>query len=152
MDTHDYDAFVWGRLDPKVKALGPVGVREWAVKKIVSEVGEFADLDVKEMHGLDIDQKDRWLEAGDIGFAFHILCLSMGMSTDRILQLNIDKLTDRGDYATYLAGKEAQVEQVQRHGHFDAVQKHVVHHDEPPYTDGHEHPDRPELCPWRKGR
>lgn len=106
MDTSEYDAFVWDKLDPKVKALGPVGVRDWALKKIVSEVGEFADLDVKEMHGRDIDQKDRWLEAGDIEFAIAILCLSMGMTTDRIMRLNMDKLNDRGDYATYLAGKE----------------------------------------------
>lgn len=108
LDTNEYDAFVWSMLDPKVKALGPVGVRQWAMAKIAEEFGELSRLDVRGMHGRDIDQKDRWKEAGDLGFAFAILNLSMGLSTEFILRANMDKLQARGDYATYLDGKEAQ--------------------------------------------
>ena len=105
MDTNEYDAFVWSKLDPKVKALGPVGVRQWAMAKIAEEYGELSKLDVRHMHGYDIDQAERWKETGDLEFAVSVLCQSMGLSTEFIMQRNIVKLSERGDYATYLADK-----------------------------------------------
>jgi hypothetical protein len=101
-----YEDFVWARIDPKVKALGSLGVRQWAFLKIIEEAGEIARLDVRQMHGIDQDQGDYWKELGDLKFAVAALIKSFGMTEDLIEEMNRIKLNDRGDYATYLAAKE----------------------------------------------
>ena len=42
MNLTEYDAWVWDRIDPEVKALGPVGILQWGIGKLNSEAGELA--------------------------------------------------------------------------------------------------------------
>ena len=100
-----YDEFVWGRIDPVVKTLGTLGVREWAFKKIIEELGELARMDVRAMHGKEQDQANYWDEGGDLLFAVTAYLKSFGLDTASVEQMNRRKLTFRGDYADYLRNK-----------------------------------------------
>lgn len=108
MNLDEYDAFVWEKIDPKVKALGPIGILQWGITKLNSEAGELAALIAqRDYHGHAVEDSKFAYEDGDSGFMVSVIAQALGYSTQHILEMNMAKLTQRGDYANYLREKMA---------------------------------------------
>jgi NTP pyrophosphatase (non-canonical NTP hydrolase) len=108
LSLSEYDAFVLDMIDPKVKELGPVGILFWGITKLNSEAGELAGaLARREYHQREVDEREFVFEDGDCLFYVSVIAQALGYSTQHVLDSNVAKLTERGNYANYLSEKMA---------------------------------------------
>ena len=106
MTPAEYDEYVWSKIDPKIMQRGPVAILDWAILKLNSEAGELAGLlSRRDYHERDVDEKEFCFEDGDCQFYVSVIALVLGYSTQTIMEMNVAKLNDRGDYANYLQQK-----------------------------------------------
>ena len=104
--TMNYSKFVESRIATRIKTMGRLAVLRWAAQKMIEEAVEHNRLLVMhEYHGVEYDQQDLWKEQGDMRFYLEVITLYGGMPMHQIEMLNVQKLTDRGDYQDYLENR-----------------------------------------------
>lgn len=109
MTPAEYDDFVWSKLDPKVKEGGDIAVLHWSGLKLASESGEFAGEIVKrDFHQRPVNEMVLIYELGDALYPIATGARALGVSLQTVMEMNVAKLTERGDYANYLRQKMEQ--------------------------------------------
>lgn len=109
MTPAEYDDFVWSKLDPKVKEGGDIAVLHWSGLKMSTETGEFnGEIVKRDFHQREVSELALMYELGDALYPISTAAHALGVSLDTIMQMNVAKLTERGDYANYLRQKMEQ--------------------------------------------
>jgi hypothetical protein len=119
MTPAEYDDFVWSRVDPKIMQRGAQAILAWAAHKAASEAGEVnGEIAKRDYHERDVSETVIAYEWGDVLYYVSAGAQALGLSLYSIMEMNVAKLTDRGDYANYLRQK---MEATPRDGAYDEV-------------------------------
>lgn len=115
MTPAEYDDFVWSRVDPKIMQRGAQAILAWAAHKAASEAGEVnGEIAKRDYHERDVSETVIAYEWGDVLYYVSAGAQALGLSLNTVMEMNVSKLTDRGDYANYLRQKmEAEAPQPQ---------------------------------------